>query len=544
MRNMLLIVWTLLGVFMVHSGYAQENQGGHSAPQQATAADTGEESSPTARFDVWEYRVSGNTLLKREQIERTVYPFLGRDKTIRDIQKARVALEKRYHDAGYATVLVDIPQQEVTDGIVHLNVTEGAVDRLLVTGSNYFSLQRIRGEVPSLAPGSIPYLPDVQQQLMALNRQTGDRSVTPVLRPGRTPGTVEVELKVKDQLPLHGSAEVDNHNSADTTRLRVNGMLRYDNLWQKEHSLSVQYQTSPENTDEVRVWSATYLARGAHTNNLLAVYGVHSESNTATVGTLAVVGRGDIVGLRGIIPLKSSKDYFHSLTLGVDYKDFKETVVPLGADQVNYPIQYVPFSVLYNGTQRGDSGTTQFGVSINFGIRGLVNDAQKFDEKRYKSQANYIYLRANLERNQALYRGSRMRVALNTQITNSPLISNEQFSAGGADSVRGYHESEVLGDDAIQGTVEFISPSLARGALAKHIQDWRALLFWDGADLRIRDALPGQATGYVISSAGVGMRLKAWRHLNATLSWAQVFHGTSAVSDGDRRLDFSVEYAF
>ena len=85
--------------------------------------------------------------------------------------------------------------------------------------------------------------------------------MTPVLRPGKTPGTVEVDLKVKDELPLHGSLELNDRYSTDTSRLRLSAMLRYDNLWQKEHSFSLQYQTAPEKPGEVKVWSGTYLAR-------------------------------------------------------------------------------------------------------------------------------------------------------------------------------------------------------------------------------------------------------------------------------------------
>ena len=512
--------------------------------QEAGPATTSSHSSPgeepVKRFDVWEYRVEGNTVLYRTDVERAVYPYLGKDKSIQDIEAARRALEQRYRDAGYATVLVDIPQQEVENGVVRLRVTEGKVGRLLVSGSRYFSLQRIRDEVPALAEGTVPHLPTAQGQLLALNSKLPDRSVTPVLRPGKTPGTVEVDLKVKDELPLHGSVDVNDRYSVDTSRLRLNAMLRYDNLWQKEHSFSLQYQTSPEKFSEVKVWSGTYLARSADPNNLLAVYGVHSDSNTATVGTLAVIGKGDIVGARWIMPLAGTQNYSHSLILGVDYKDFKESVVLQGADSLNTPISYMPFVAQYSVTRRSDSATTQYGASINFGVRGLYNDTAEFENKRFNARPDYIFLRANVERDQALYRGVRLRVKLDGQLTDSPLISNEQFSAGGADSVRGYHESERLGDDAVQGTVELSSPSLTKGEL----QELHALVFVDGAALRVRDPLPSQDSHYELSSAGIGLRLQAWRRLTASLDWAQVFQGTDSVADGDQRIHFDVEYTF
>ena len=75
---------------------------------------------------------------------------------------------------------------------------------------------------------------------------------------GKTPETVDISLKVKDSLPLHGSLEINNRATHDTTELRLSGALRYDNLWQRDHSVSFQFQLSPQDPDEVRVFSASY----------------------------------------------------------------------------------------------------------------------------------------------------------------------------------------------------------------------------------------------------------------------------------------------
>ena len=81
----------------------------------------------------------------------------------------------------------------------------------------------------------------IQRQLADLNRQTPDRAITPVLRAGRYAGTVDLELKVEDELPFHGSLEVNDRYTADTTELRSSLTLGYDNLWQRAHTASLQY---------------------------------------------------------------------------------------------------------------------------------------------------------------------------------------------------------------------------------------------------------------------------------------------------------------
>src|SRR6185369_3880098 len=117
-----------------------------------------------------EYRVLGNTLMPGTSIERAVYPHLGPGKTFADVEAARQSLETIYRDAGYGTVFVDVPEQQVEGGIVRLRVTEGKLDRVRVTGARYYSNGRIREALPALTPGQVPKLPNAQAQLASLNR--------------------------------------------------------------------------------------------------------------------------------------------------------------------------------------------------------------------------------------------------------------------------------------------------------------------------------------------------------------------------------------
>jgi len=510
---------------------------------------TADAKQPT--FSIMEYQVEGNTVLPVIAVEKAVYPHLGEGKTIADVEQARKALEQAYQKAGYSTVFVDIPEQDVVGGVVRLHVTEGRVGSLRVTGSRYYSLGRIRAQVPALTPGAVPYLPDVQQQVGAVNRASSDRQVTPVFRAGRTPGTVDVELKVKDEPPLHASLEVDNRYSANTTHTRINGQLRYDNLWQREHSLSLQYQTAPENTDEVRVASATYLFRSENSDNLTALYAVRSNSDVAAIGDITVIGSGDIYGARRIIPLPPpGKQYFHSLVLGMDYKNFGENVMQ-SADSVQTPIRYLPFSIGYNASLPGESVTSQFSTTLNFSLRNLADknvdcfgqEVDQFECKRINAHSNYLYLKADYQRTQKLPYDMSWVARVSGQLADQPLIDNEQFSAGGADSVRGYLEAERLGDDGLQASLEWRSPSFA-GEKTPGLQELFFLIFADAAYLRVIDPLPDQQSRFNLASGGSGLRFTALKNLKGELDWARALKDGAVTKANDDRLHFRLEYGF
>jgi hemolysin activation/secretion protein len=496
-------------------------------------------------FDVMEYRIEGNTVLPLGKIEEAVYPFLGEAKSIDDVELARSALEKSYHDAGYLTVLVNIPEQEVNEGFVKLTVTEGRVEKLRVVDAQYNSLNAIKARVAEFKEGNIPNFTEAQKQISAVNG-TQDRRVSPVLRPGKSPGKVEVDLKVQDKLPLHGGLELNNRYSPNTTKTRLSGSLRYDNLWQKDHSLSLGFQVTPEDTDETKVLSATYLI--PRNGDFWALYGVISRSDISAIGDVNVVGNGDILGLRYIHPLPAVDTFTHSMTFGVDYKDFKESTLALGADSFNTPISYLPFTVGYDATYDAESSTTQLNLGLNFSLRGLADSnveclegvsANEFECKRFGAKPNYVFARAGIKHTQRLYKDWKLFVSAEGQLSDQPLISNEQFAIGGLDTGRGYLESAALGDTGANVTVELRTPSVAK-YLSDKIGDLHGLVFVDAGHVRVIDPLPNQIESFNLASVGVGMHLKGWYGFFGEVEYAKALRSVGSVEDGDTRVHFRV----
>ena len=87
------------------------------------------------------------------------------------------------------------------------------------------------------------------------------------------------------------------------------------------------------------------------------------------------------------------------------------------------------------------------------------------------------------------------------QVADQPLVSSEQFSIGGQDTVRGYLESEALGDYGIAGTLELRSPNIAPyleqkldNPLGQPVKfnafdEWRFFAFADVGRVRIHEPL-------------------------------------------------------
>lgn len=494
-------------------------------------------------FAILEFRILNNSVLSARQIERSVYPHLGPHRTFSDVQAARADLEKAYHDAGYSTVYVDIPEQSVDSGVIRLAVTEGRLDRVSVHGTRYFENRRILAAVPSLQPGVVPHFPDVQKQVNALNQASPDLSLVPVIKPGPEPGTVDVDLKVKDQVPLHANLEVNDRYTADTTHTRLNLNVSYDNLFQRYQTLSLQYQTAPENSSDARVIAGTYLAPLPSLGATLALYAIETNSDVATVGTLGVLGNGHVYGTRLVVPLSPSGKYVPTFTVGADLKDFNEDVLLAAGPGLQTPIRYLNWSIAYGATLGNEHVLTSFNFTTNFGIRGLLNTPEEFESKRFDAKPDYIYWHADISHQRPFVFGTELALRLAGQYSTEPLIDNEQFAIGGLDSVRGYLEAEDLGDIGFDASVELRSPHLQR-LFGIHPKEAYVFVFYDAGVASLIDPLPTQTARDDLQGVGLGFRVAAFAGFDAGFDWAYRLLSTTYESAHRSRIHFYLRYGF
>jgi hemolysin activation/secretion protein len=515
-------------------------------PDSSQKPATAQSAATVHRFDIMEYVVDGNTVLAVPDIEEAVYPFLGESRTADDVDGARKALEDAYQSRGYQTVQVSIPQQGVDSGIVHLQVVENPVGRLRVVDAKYHLPSEIKETAPAVAEGKVLNMKDVQNDIVALNQQPGLK-VTPQLKAGKAPGTVDVDLQVEDTLPLHASVELNNQYNQSTQPLREVTSVSYDNLWGIGHSISASYQIAPQKPSDAEVFSGSYLAHIPDTSLSLLAYGVASNSDVAALAGTDVIGRGNITGLRGILNLPGTEHFFQSATIGIDRKDLTQNVVTGGIPS-NAPVLYYPITLAYHasridGDPKAGGTETDFDASANFALPGVGSDSMKFDPQRFNALKQYFYFKAGVTRTQPLPWGMVLFGKLDGQITGDSLLSSEQLSAGGESSVRGYVEAERIGDYGGRTTLELRSPSFGAWVSPK-INEWRVLGFFDGAALFLRNPLPGEHSSFSLAGVGVGTRLVAFDDFNAALDLAFPLIDGAVSKPDSLRVHFRVSEGF
>lgn len=497
--------------------------------------------SAVSFIDIWEYRVKGNSLLDKALIQQRLKPYLGVARTLEDVEQAAATLQALYKDAGYPAVFVEIPPQTVLGGVFELQVTETRLRRIRVTGAEYFLPSLVRRSIPSVAQGRVLNLPELKEDIKYANALNQNLKIIPMLKQGPTPDTVDLELNVADEFPLTGGIEINNYHTATTTPTRLAFDLGYANLWQKNHSWSMQYQTTPEDRDEIEVLATNYILPVGLAGDKLAFYAIKSDSQINTpsdLGTITVVGDGVIAGGRYITPFFQDDDGLHTLVLGADYKDFEELVEGAPKD-----ISYLSLTAQYSAFRRAEAWSDSLSLALTFGIRGLFNDNEEFGGKTKFAEPNFAVLKVEYERTVPFGEGWQWQGSLKGQLTDVALVSNEDLSAGGSTSVRGYYESQVSGDNGVIARTHLRAPDLSPAEM-NWFNSWHPSVFLEGASLTQKDTAAEEKSHFDIWSAGLAAEARLFRKVTTEMHAGFALRDANTVQAGDVRIRGRIRYEF
>src|SRR5262249_48507948 len=275
-----------------------------------------------------------------------------------------------------------------------------------------------------------------------------------------------------------------------------------------------------------------------------SVYGyyVNSHSNVAAVSSVTVLGTGQIAGLRRAWYVPGSAAFSSAFTAGVDFKDFDQVVTQAGTPGLKTPVHYLPFSLDYSGSFQGKSATTTFSVATEFSFRGLGNNADDFANDRFKASPNFFIFRWDFVGTLNLPASLVLVSRFDGQLGDQPLISNEQYFAGGLTNVRGYLEAEALGDRAVHGSTELRSPNFSGNS--EWLHDLRLVGFFEGARLWLVDPLPEQQHHFSLASAGIGLRGRAGNTLELLVNVAVPLVSSTYTTAHHVRTQFSAIFRF
>lgn len=508
-------------------------------------------------FEIRQISVKGNTLLSDYQVREVTAPFLGPGRGFRDIQMALEALEGEYRKAGYNAVQVITPEQELTAGILRLEVLETPIANITVSGNQHFSEANIRATIPSLQVGRTPNARELSENVQLANENPAKQievllSVSPT-----NPGQLDATINVEDEAPLRAFVNADNTGTKTTGRHRLGFALRHSNLGDMDHTATFAYTTSPDKPDgtQMDIYSLGYRIPLYGVGDSVDVFYAKSNINTPaaafTLGAFQnLTGKGDLLGIRWNHYFQRQGEWSAKLIGGWDIKSMDTTCTSPTGDR-DYlkglsagctPYTTRPLGITYTGTWQRPGMAADFSIgaahNISVGQDRTYNTADgKTGSDRYSLVAgnrntrnDFNVLKLGGSYSQAIAPDWTARVAATFQSSlGDPLPPSEQIGLSGAQTVRGFDERVVSADAGYVINLELYAPDVA--PMLTLPGNLRPLIFVDtarGYSYQMPNGARTSTEPSGIMSAGIGLRYNYKKDLLVRFDVAQVLNAGPA----------------
>jgi hemolysin activation/secretion protein len=476
------------------------------------------------RFRVNAFEFSGNTVYKRRLLKRLLERFVDMELNLYDLNKAADAITTFYHDRGYTLARAVIPAQKVVDGVVNIQIIEGRIGKVSLSGNKRFSSSFIKARTDLVKPGSLVTTDRLETTLLLLNDIPGLNAKV-ILAPGAEFGDSDAEINLTEKL-FSGSIGLNNYGRKETGQNKLELALNVNSLFGWGDQLAL----SGSSTDHtlVRYWKAGYSIPLNNVGTRLSIGTSKVEYEVSgALSVLGITGDVDTTEMAITHPFMRTRNNTQVASIGFRRDQLTQTALDTVISKSDLSVMTIGYQLSYI---HDDAAVTNasFGFTTNFkGVHKIAD--QDAVLARWEMDINHT---AALSQKWDLY------LRTNIVHSNQMLPDTEKFSLGGPSSVRGYRPSELRGDTGYIGTVELRRPFAIAGTMG---------IFRLTAD---SGEVTYKAPGYRdnsdrLHSVGFGVALYPGKGITASIDAARPIGSKPATTDGKaNRIWMSVSANF
>lgn len=463
--------------------------------------------------------IVGNSRIPTSQLLGALGPATGKAYDFAGLSALAARLTAYYQAQGYPFARVYLPQQDLHDGELRLQVLEGRYGRVLAHGEPAF-VDSAQGFLSRLPGGAIMESPDLERVTLILDDQPGIRT-QPVVRPGQETGTGDLLVEVQRDHRYKGEVGVDDYGNRYTGRLRAHANLDIDSPFRLGDQIALQTLYTQE-----RMWfgSFAYAAPLGYSGLRGRIGYAHTYyALGGSFSALGANGTADVGSLGLSYPLIRSQARNLTLSAGLEHKrlhdrqDATDSSSEKSSDTLPLTLSFdVRDAFLHSGITYGALSWTPGTLHLDDGLAAI-------DQVTARSAGRFSRLNLDVARIQSLSRHVDLYGRVSSQWASGNLDSSEKFGLGGINGVRAYPSGEGYGDSGWLAQLEL---RYAAGGCMPY-------LFYDAGRVTINRDPWTSATGSnhrSIAGAGAGVR-GAWGAWNGNLTLAWKTRGGAPLSD-------------
>jgi len=480
------------------------------------------------RVRVEAFRFEGNTVFSDAELAQVVAPWTGREITSAELRAARDAVTRHYIDAGYVSSGAVLPDQQMQNGIVRIQVVEGRLARVDVDGARWHRPSYFESRLIAAA-GTPVRVQDLERRLEVFQQDPTLTRIAARLEPSEQRGETELRLAVDEAFPLRLGIEWSNDvpPSLGNQAGQVNASLPGPLLVGDELSGDLRFAKGLIDTEgryavPLNHYDTQLEARVRWSDGKVVEYPFDNANATSDIFT---------AGFGLLQPVwRTEQDEVRLALLG----EWRQSETDLDGVGIAFP-----------GTGANSDGRSTLSVlrvggewvrrsrERVFALRQLVSVGVPMLGASHNPSGqpdwNFVSFLTQLRHAERFPRllGVELVLRGDLQLSTEPLMPMEQIGVGGVDSVRGYRVNQLVRDQGAIGSVELRLPVYRddeRGHLIQLAPFFDAGYGWSAGprELEGPSGAPDNKAAFgsdTLYGVGVGVRYRYRSWLGAELYW-------------------------
>ncbi len=488
---------------------------------------------------------------KAPEFRALLQKYIGQPLSYQAIGAIEAEITKYYRDNGRALVLVTVPPQEVTSGVLQVNVNTFVLERTAVQGAAPGAEGYVAAQV-RVKPGQEVDTATLLADVNWLNLNPF-RHVSVVFEPGKAADSTTLTLKVQNGRPWSAYAGASNAGTRDTGLGRVFAGFNLSALPWQDHQLSYQFNGAPQSLGHVDLWDTgkdkgyvshalsyfvpVTLAEGFRFKVKLGLSHISSYSVPGGAFTASTTTNGATADFAVPLPAttgqwKMTPEVFIGWA-GNAY-DRGQFLGPLRFSTEDSHLQHLELGLRssLNGKLFGRPTHGDFAVSVVAGhLRQDINGT--------RTTASYGYAKASIAQEIMLDGGPSLALRFGGQYSNDTLHPLEQLALGGDGTVRGYPTNAVSGETAASFSIEYRAAPVSV-PLGKMQGELRPHVF---ADLGVTDP-SGLGKAEHLASIGLGGDFTMGENFVAKIDVTQTLTAAGSTAAHEASVAFQLTARF
>ncbi len=501
----------------------------------------------------------------RRDFEKELQPYLGKSLDMDNINDIKDSINAYFKMHAHPLILIQIPEQDVTTGVLQIVAMESCLGRVCVQDNKYFSSKKLANMV-RVKPGQYIDESVLVRNLNLINRNPF-RHANILYSPGVEEGTTDLILSVDDRRPLRLYAGYENTGVRATGHNRWYTGLNWGNAFGVGDIFAYQY-TASDNISSFQAHTAQYIApfRWGHVLNLMAGYSsvnaVLDEFEVGqadgTIQTQQMKNNGFALqgSARYIMPLYLTRNLLNDLVLGFDFKRTNNTVLfgDVGVPDFGKTVNLTQVVLGYIGDYDRTNFRLDFETNLYWSPGKWISDQTDADYQSLvpKAKNKWLYWRSAFAYLQRLPRDFSYFLKLEGQLSSANLLPSEDLSLGGWNTVRGYEQSVVNKENVILASTELRSPAypiFSKGG-RRPADGFQVLAFLDYGYARNQFGFPAvngrtvEPKNLWLMGVGPGFRYMFDPYFAARVDWGFKLHKDRFIGTRPYIVNFNVTASY